>query len=132
MAASKSSHRTTIAGLRDRLDLSETDKRTQIRAVRAAAYAAVFPHSLVVDTKRGRATVTDFRDRPDGFQCVITIPGVKLNNPFVFVNPPLLVPDEDGDIEFVESATKLDPEKRRKYREDPEALLPIIIADAIR
>lgn len=132
MAASKSNHQAVIAALQARQDLDERQKRIQIRGVKAAAFKAVFPEFLEIDTQRGRATVTGFAERLDGFQCTITIPGVKLNNPFVFVNPPLLVADNDGDIERVSPADQVNPERRRKYREDPEAVLSLIVAEAVK
>lgn len=132
MAASRSNHRAAIVAVQERRDLPAADKQVQVRAIKSAAFKAVFPQKLTFETRRGTATVTDFRERAGGFECRIVIPDVPLDNPFVFINPPLLVADDDGDVEVLTPATEIAPEERRKYREDPEAALVLIVAAAVR
>jgi hypothetical protein len=73
-------------------------------------------HTWAADV--GEITIAKPKARPDGFEVMVVLvrDGVRvpLNNPFVFINPPMGTRDADG-----------------RRVEDAQSVLEVIVADAV-
>ena len=99
--------------------------KRQACRLKADQHEKAFPAELTITQRR----VHSFRKIEGGFECWIDGPGTS--NPYRFINPPLLVPDPDGDVVFPETIDRAGPVGAVVMREDAEEALKQIISQAI-
>lgn len=104
--------------------------RTRANGVVAAVRKGNFPFTFT----RGRFEVeitSAGKWGNDGVEVFLNVKrdGKELNvDPHhVIINPPILFPDEDGDVEITDTQGKV-----RRYREDPLACILEALIDAVR
>lgn len=114
------------------------------RLLRADAVVAAFPADDVLGLRMGQRVVT-ITERPHVVDGAVQL-GVRVMrgtrdvtppdlNPIRIVNPPVLVPDDAGDVELM-ATTRLPDGTRaqvaHRFREDPAEALRRVIADLVR
>ena len=117
--------------------LTDTQKRALARQIRAEAIRDAVP-TLPHTFTRGVYSITveagSYLAAQNAIQVTLsaTKNGVpfSLNNPFIFVNPPIHIDDPiNGDVQRIDPKTG---HETGRFREDPLAALRQIIVDAVK